>query len=172
MSDYICCPQCGNKDYQVTTETTTTTNTTGSGYSGGKGCLGYLMFGPLGLLCGSCGKSQSTTTTISKSFLICSKCGKKFRNPNELEEEIEKLKATSQLMLKIMLVLAAILAIIFFAIFAEADIGIAFLISLLLLSIFGLVGFASKKVNDSIISKKEDELQSLESAMRRFFVNE
>lgn len=84
MSNF-CCPHCGNPQLQVFNETNT--QTTGKGYSSGKGCLGYLLLGPLGLLCGSCGSGQKTTTT-NTTYWICPKCGNRFRAPDDIRKEI------------------------------------------------------------------------------------
>lgn len=86
MNYNLCCPQCGNHDLQAINETST--QTTGGGYSAGKGCLGYLIFGPLGLLCGGCGSGAKTTTT-NTTYWVCSKCGKKFKSPQDLRKEVE-----------------------------------------------------------------------------------
>ena len=105
----ICCPNCGSDQLQVISETSV--KTSGGGYSGGKGCLGFLLFGPLGLLCGSCGQSQHTTTT-NQTFFVCSKCGNKFRSPQELEKEKDTLKgaATFSIVLGIIVLVLFIIA--------------------------------------------------------------
>lgn len=162
MAQKFCCPQCGNKDLQVTTETNT--QTTGSNYSGGKGCLGFLLFGPLGLLCGSCGQGQTTTTT-NHTYWICPKCGKKFTNPDELRQKINSLQSS---VFAVMCIIGAIAAFLFFAIFAEADAGVAFMLGAFTFGIFALIGFLAKKMNDSQRSKLENELYELESSMNRF----
>ncbi len=66
------CPKCGSDTCQIITETTTT----GKDFSAGKGCCGYILLGPVGLLCGICGEGKQTN---SKSYWICSHCGRKFR---------------------------------------------------------------------------------------------
>ena len=95
MNSGLCCPDCGNRDLQVTTETRT--QTTGSDFSVGKGCLGYLLFGPLGILCGACGQGKQTTTT-NTTYWVCPKCGKKFRNPEDMRRELENQKKTIPIM--------------------------------------------------------------------------
>lgn len=83
----FCCPECGNENLQISTETNV--QTYGKSFSAGQGCLGYLIFGPLGILCGSCGQGQKTSTT-NTTYWACAKCGKKFRNPEELIKEADK----------------------------------------------------------------------------------
>lgn len=89
VASRLCCPNCGNPHLQITTETSTVT--TGSNYSAGKGCLGYLIFGPLGLLCGTCGQGQQTTST-NTTYCVCPSCGNKFRNPDEQQKAIASSK--------------------------------------------------------------------------------
>lgn len=90
MPQKLCCPQCGHEELQVVNESNV--HTTGKNYSAGKGCLGYLLLGPLGLLCGSCGQGQKTQTT-NTTYWVCPKCGKKFRNPEDIRATIPKNKA-------------------------------------------------------------------------------
>lgn len=94
----ICCPECGSRNLQYTTDTDFSTTVKTKGFSGSKGCLGYLMFGPLGILCGNCGSGKSTTTvnaTTSHGW-ICRSCGHKFRDKKEIEEEIAKEASTAR----------------------------------------------------------------------------
>lgn len=84
----IKCPRCGCKELQ-TVNITETVRVEGSRYSATNGCLGYLLFGPLGLLCGTCGCSVGKTgSDSSKLFWVCSHCGNKFRNLDDLRAEI------------------------------------------------------------------------------------
>lgn len=106
MENFFCCPHCGNRDIQATTETNTTTK--GSNFSAGKGCLGYLLFGPLGILCGLCGSHQQTVST-NTTYWHCSKCGKKFRNPDENIEDYEKQKNTFKITMIVTFIIAAII---------------------------------------------------------------
>lgn len=77
----FCCPDCGNLDLQVTTETETSTS--GKNFSATQGCLGYCLMGPLGILCGACGQKKRTHSK-NTTFFVCSKCGRKFQNPRDL----------------------------------------------------------------------------------------
>lgn len=93
------CPKCKSRNLQtlVTTDQSVNVTAKGGGYSGGKGCLGFLLFGPFGLLCGSCGQSQKTSTTVnntSRTFWVCQDCGEKFRHLQEWENEVEELRKT------------------------------------------------------------------------------
>ncbi len=158
----FCCPNCGHKDLQVINETSS--QTSGGGYSAGKGCLGYLLLGPLGLLCGSCGQSQTTTTT-NRTYWVCPKCGKKFRSPDELRQKIASLQSS---VLGIMCAIGGVLALILFCLFAEADIQIALFLGLFAFGIFALMGFLAQKANESASEKLETELRELEANMRKF----
>lgn len=81
------CPECGSEELQIVRDTNV--KTTGKNYSGGQGCLGFLMFGPLGLLCGNCGQGQKTQVQ-QKTHWVCSKCGHKFRDPEEWRNEVKE----------------------------------------------------------------------------------
>lgn len=85
MARRMRCPECGSEDLQIVRDTDV--KTTGKNYSGGQGCLGFLMFGPLGLLCGNCGQGQKTQV-LQKTYWVCSKCGHKFRDPEEWRKEV------------------------------------------------------------------------------------
>ncbi len=88
-SRFVKCPQCGCQELQVVSMTDNTVTAKGKGYSGSKGCLGYLLFGPCGLLCGDCGSSQNiTVNTTTKLFWVCSRCGHRFRNLEDLQSEL------------------------------------------------------------------------------------
>ena len=89
MEKHLRCPDCGGKELQISSETQI--NTKGKNYSAGQGCLGFLVFGPLGLLCGSCGKGQ-TVSSSNVSYWNCPKCGKKFMTFDCYENEINKLR--------------------------------------------------------------------------------
>lgn len=130
MESYFCCPHCGNKDVQATTETNTTT--TGSNFSAGKGCLGYLLFGPLGILCGSCGNNQQTVTTNTTHW-HCSNCGKKFRNPDEIIKENENLIRSSEITFGI---LGTIFTVVMLFVFRE-EIMLGLLFALVCCATFG-----------------------------------
>lgn len=92
VARHMRCPECENEQLQLLNDTTTTV--TGNNYSGGKGCLGYLMFGPLGLLCGSCGQGQKVQAK-TKKYWVCSKCGHRFRDPDEWRTEVKQLRTSS-----------------------------------------------------------------------------
>lgn len=156
MPEHICCPQCGNEELQITTETNT--QTTGKNYSGGQGCLGYLIFGPLGLLCGMCGQGQKTTTT-NTTYWICPKCGKKFRNPDELREVAENAEKASKI-LAVTAVISVILTIVSCA--AEYIIPTILLFTIAVFSIvYGFIGWRNTK-------NFKEELDEIESGMNRF----
>lgn len=160
MARNLCCPKCGSPDLQLNTETST--HTTGSNYSAGKGCLGYLIFGPLGLLCGSCGQGQTTTTT-SHTYWHCKKCGKRFKDPDELRREIA---SKQKPFLKIMCIIGAVFSLLFLFIFGGVDFGIALMIGLFAFGIFALSGFIAQKANDAACASLGAELYELEDSMR------
>lgn len=85
MSQRLLCPQCGNTEIQITTSTNL--QTTGKNYSAAKGCCGWIALGPIGLLCGTCGKGQQTTSTTTTAW-ACPKCGKIFRDPENIKVDI------------------------------------------------------------------------------------
>ena len=163
MLQNFCCPHCGNKDLLVTTETNTQTK--GSNYSGGKGCLGFLLFGPLGLLCGSCGKGKETTTT-NDTYFVCSKCGKRFKHPDELRKEISSLQSLTAQRVIPSMVLALIVSITIIVTLRSAKVAFAF--AAILISVSALASYLVKRMNDSARKKLEAELHELESSMNRF----
>lgn len=159
----FCCPSCGHKDLQVINETSS--QTSGGGYSAGKGCLGYLLLGPLGLLCGSCGQSQTTTTT-NRTYWVCPKCGKKFEHPDELRNKINSLESSP--IFAVMSAIGGVIALILFLIFEKMDIGLALFIGLFILGFFALIGFGVQKSFETESQKLENELRELEANMRKF----
>lgn len=157
MSTQFCCPRCGNADLQITTETNI--QTTGSNYSAGKGCLGYLLLGPLGLLCGSCGQSQQTTST-STNYWICPKCGKKFENPDDLRKKIEEMSHGIKAC-NIMIIISIIVGLILIYSYSRLLSTGVFILVLPLLCFFNLVFRIQRK-------QIENELQNIEEGMQRF----
>ena len=167
MERKLCCPRCGCKELQVTTETNT--QTTGSDYSAGQGCLGFLLFGPLGLLCGACGQGKTTNTT-QNTYWICPKCGKRFENPDDIEK---KINATQSPVFAALTVIGAAFAVLLFFLLLIATEGeIPLVVAGLLCTIpFGLCtlfGFLFKKANDAQYDKLVNELNELESSMKKF----
>ena len=162
MSDFRC-PHCGNKQIQVTTETNV--QTTGKNYSAGKGCLGFLMFGPLGLLCGSCGKGQQTTTS-NTTYWVCPNCGHKFRSPDDLRNEATSKKNTSIAMIVVGIIFAIGSFISMMAIpdAPQDAIGIMLLIPIIVFCIF-LIGFGVLK---SQANKLTEEANYEETQMNKF----
>ena len=155
----LCCPRCGNENLQVTTQVDVKTQ--GKNYSGGKGCLGFLMFGPLGLLCGSCGQKQTTSTT-NTDYFVCTKCGNKFRNPEDLRAEIEKMEKAPAVFIVLAIIFAVILLIL--SAFADEMSGFLIFMAVLVFVVFGISGLAIKHQ----VTAKRNELYYIESGMRRF----
>lgn len=159
MYNRLCCPQCGNEDLQAVTETNTLT--TGKNYSAGQGCLGFLLLGPLGLLCGSCGQHQKTTT-VNNTYWVCPKCGKKFRNPDDLRHQINENKKF--IPIAFILDIIATLCLIFIFIACEMDIPQALLIGFVVFAVlFCMIVFAKQ-----VIKKQEKELKEIEDGMKKF----
>lgn len=155
----LCCPKCGNKDLQVTTETDI--QTTGKNYSNAQGCLGYLMFGPLGMLCGSCGKGQKTTST-NTTYFVCPKCGEKFRRPDDIKSEIEEYKKR----LTIVRVFAVIFTIIMI-VYATSE--LKFITGLIIGIIAGLIVAGTAELTSYFVTNKlKSELEYIENGMKKF----
>lgn len=113
------CPVCGGHDLFPTSDTRFSTTTSGGGYSIGQGCCGYLLLGPIGLLCGGIGSRQTTTTkSSSEHYWNCRECGNRFRDPDDLKEEAQKLmkrKGNLIILSVFFCVLAVIMACVDFA---------------------------------------------------------
>ena len=153
------CPNCGSDKLQITTETNT--QTTGKNYSSGQGCLGYLMFGPLGLLCGSCGQKQKTTVTHT-NYWVCSHCGNKFRNPNDIKADISKYIKFSSLPLLLVLCL---FGAFFIGIGVWLEASPLILFGIIYIIVCTLVCIVRKAVT---IPKLKRELAEIEDGMNRF----
>ena len=149
MARRMRCPECGNEEMKLLRDTDVTTS--GKNYSGGQGCLGFLMFGPLGLLCGSCGQGQKTQVK-EKTYWVCSKCGHKFRDPDEWRAEVKQLRSSS--------IAAIVLGVLVFllTLFSGDIAG-----GLVCLVVFGLLGVMMLRRTD----KDMAELNRLEA-----FLNE
>lgn len=70
-NEEIKCPKCGASGCMPQYKQ----DVSGGGYGCCQGVLGSLILGPLGLLCGTCGKSVKTTNNL---VWICPKCGYEF----------------------------------------------------------------------------------------------
>ena len=167
MAKHFCCPKCGNKNLQSTTETVT--QTSGKNYSGTQGCLGLLLFGPMGLLCGLCGQGK-TTNTNTTNYWVCPNCGHKFRSPDDIRKD----KSNGSAFMGIMVGLGLCLGLLFFIFFAVSgalyDEGLIVIptISLCIIGGTAALGAALKKVFDSESEKAEMEAQKLEREMAKF----
>lgn len=155
----LVCPKCGSKNLQITTETDTQTH--GKNFSTGKGCLGYLMFGPLGILCGSCGQQQKTTVTNTQ-YWVCPDCGNKFRNPDDIREELNQYKKKYSLSF---LIFSLILSAILLTVGITVDMS-ALTVFASIVCIISIGGFISAK--KILIPQKEKELSDIEDGMKRF----
>lgn len=159
INEKICCPRCGSKHLQITTETNV--HTSGKNYSGAQGCLGALMFGPMGLLCGSCGRGQKTTVTNTR-YWVCFDCGNKFKNPNDIREQLEKTKKAISAPIFIIQLLLCIFFVVLGSII-ELEVfkwfGIVMGILSILLFIIG---------NAITVPKLQNELDEIENNMRKF----
>ena len=162
----LCCPHCGNKNIQVTTETNV--STTGKNYSGGKGCLGFLMFGPLGLLCGSCGGGQKTTST-STTYWVCPNCGHKFESPTDLREKASEKTYSLPLIFIIGIAFAIGIYFLVDAMAKENNVDTEFPISLLMSIIIGvLFCIICPLIIKSQANSLNREAENMEEQMRKF----
>ncbi len=159
----IVCPKCGSDRLQISTNTDI--HTTGKGFSSGKGCLGFLLFGPIGLLCGACGSKQKTTVT-NTSYWVCSNCGNKFPNFDDLRNEIayeKKMNIISMIVGYIVTIIALNLLI---SIFIRSNNGSnpVPLINI----IYTIIYIVGCIICGAGMSKKEKELKELEDSMNKF----
>ena len=160
----MCCPHCGNKNIQVTTETNV--STTGKNYSGGKGCLGFLMFGPLGLLCGSCGEGQKTTST-STTYWVCPNCGHKFESPNDLRNKSNEKRKTIPVMVIVGIIFAVAIYYLVDGVAKGEDLDFPVaLVMALFLGVF--MGLICPLVISSQANNMNKEADYLEEQMRKF----
>lgn len=159
VNNAFCCPKCGGRNLQITTETTE--RTTGKNFSAGKGCLGYLMFGPMGILCGSCGQQQKTNVTNTQ-FWVCPDCGNKFRNPDDIRQELNKYKTTFGMPLLIVSILLAVFMII---IGVVIDLSVFCVFGSVCVAIYILGYVCAHKI---LIPQKQKELSEILDGMNRF----
>lgn len=160
MANEICCPNCGNRELQVQTETNV--ESTGKDYSSAKGCLGYMAFGPLGLLCGNCGQNKKISTT-NTTYWTCPKCGKRFRTPDDIRKDIEENKKT--FMGQVIMVVIVIIVAVFALNVSIHDVFIAVVTGIIMLPLcIGVLYYISSSKNKKI----EAEAQQLEADMQRF----
>ena len=162
----LCCPKCGSKRIQATTETDV--RTTGKNYSVGQGCLGYLLLGPLGLLCGSCGSGQKTTTT-STTYWVCPNCGNKFQSPQDIRSEAQNKKSASVALIIIGIVFAIGTYFVMSSIpDAPSDVAPLFILfSAFIFLIFWIASAVAKSQAKSL----EESAESLELSMLDFQSN-
>lgn len=167
----ICCPECGSRDLQYSTETNYSTTVKTKGYSGGKGCLGYLLMGPFGLLCGSCGSGKSKTTVNSTTThaWICKNCGNKFRTKEDILAAIHVQNSRVKTGKIMGIVLAIIFApLVIYELYGILSGELTALIMLLATSIpfatCGILTYTSKNA----IPGLQEELAETERKMARF----
>lgn len=156
MYNKLCCPQCGNHELQVINETNV--QTTGKDFSAGKGCMGYLLFGPLGILCGSCGQGQKTTST-NATYWVCNKCGKKFRDLEEQRKEASSCNAGGVTFFILGIICALIML---FTLNGNSDSPL-FIFLLMMALMFIICGFVFIGKKSSILK----EIKALENAIAR-----
>lgn len=153
----IRCPECGSRNLQATTETDVKVSG-GKGFSGGNACLGWLLLGPFGLLCGNCGRTQASARTTNKSFWICGNCGHKFRNLDELEAELVKMRKSTPIIKWVSIGVGAFSALMGFAIFSIREIAGLGVLFLLMAALMIWIGLSSPKW----LQSKEDEFARLQ----------
>ena len=166
MSNGMCCPNCGNTNLQVVNEVNTSTS--GGGYSAGKGCLGYLIFGPLGLLCGACGSKQQTNTT-NTTYWVCSKCGHKFKSPQELRKELNSKKGTIPAFIVLGIIMTVLCFFLFFGVVLnEVDATDEMKVFCTIASLMpAVIFFIAAGVTSGSCNRKEGEIYALEQRMKK-----
>ena len=160
---HFCCPQCGNRNLQITTQTDVTT--TGKGYSAGKGCLGYFLLGPIGLLCGACGSGQKTTVKDTKRW-ACSNCGNNFEAPDDIKARAKELSAVNKIFIG--LLVFGLVTIVPLLVFVGSQGEEIPPVLLLMLIVLGLLMALVPIFNMSAVKKLKTEAYTLESSMQRF----
>lgn len=165
MNEYFCCPNCGGRNLQATTETKT--QTTGKNYSGTQGCLGFLLMGPLGLLCGLCGQGQKTVST-NTDFWVCPDCGDKFESFDSLRRKAKVSRTISNSIVIVMGILGIIMGFSLYLPLSEYD---GFLALCMLIFVEGIMigaGFLGKKVNGRAADEIERRITEQQEQMKKF----
>ena len=134
----LCCPRCGNKDLQVATE------------------MNGMVTGGLY----NSGKYGGMSVASNETYWVCLKCGNKFRNPDEIRENIKILKGFS----KFFTIFGMVCGFLMFIILTSIDISLGLAVGGCVIGLFLLlcIPFNTKA------SHSEKVLYGLENGMRKF----
>lgn len=146
----ICCPHCGEKSLQVTTDRDWNAAAVGGGVGTAVGGLGSGMI-------------NAASNLRQQTFFVYPKCGNRFKNPRELEADVKLFGRRSKI---ITVASSIVLALCVFLIVLGVSLGLMFLIVLgLLMSVI----IALRMVYaGSRASKPKKELSEIQQEMRRF----
>lgn len=135
----LCCPRCGNKDLQVTTE------------------LGGIVSGGVY----NSGKFGGISVASNDTYWICRNCGKKFKNPDGIREDVKAFKRFANVF-DVFGIVGGFVMFVLLLILGE--IIWAFVADVITLGIFLLIGIPFK----IWASRSEKSLYELEEGMGRF----
>ena len=121
------------------------------------------MFGPLGLLCGSCGQGQKTTTT-NTTYWLCPDCGHKFRRPEDIRKQLDDFKKRF-VAISIMGVLLVIMCIFLIAAGISLDIPACMWSGIIIGLFYIFIIVMTKCVT---IPNLQKELDEIEDGMKKF----
>ncbi|MCD7784669.1 MAG: hypothetical protein LUH18_03690 [Oscillospiraceae bacterium] len=140
MINEICCPNCGNRELQVQTETRV----------GGTRQTGVV---------------SSTSTT----YWCCSKCGRRFISPEDMRKKIAGLEKAFVALTVTFAIFAFLVFLILLAVTSGGG-AMAFIASFLaaFIFIFGLLELFTYPFTKHAAKRKKKELQQLEEDMARF----
>ena len=150
----ICCPRCGGKDLNIIGDR----DIGGSVVSG----MGVSAFAgtEAGVIAGASGLQQ-------KTYWICKKCGRKFRNPDELMAEVEAYQKRAK-GFKIVGIIMSVLLLVAAAGMLINGIGIMALFFLILDAPFILC----MRVSAYQVQSRKQELNEIMEGMQRMWQSE
>lgn len=159
------CPNCGSDNLQTVVKTNVETH--GKNYSASKGCCGALMLGPFGLLCGSCGQGQYTTTT-NTTVLACNNCGHEFKRREDLVKAVETTEKFKKLSIPVFGAFFLITSIMVIPIIQESS-EVGWLLVLMFLIISIVAGSISYCINKNACEKAKFKLKEYDDLQEKFY---
>lgn len=157
------CPKCGSENLQTVVKTNVQTQ--GKNYSASQGCCGALMLGPFGLLCGTCGQGQQTTTTNTSMF-ACNDCGHEFKKREDLVKAVETAEKAKNIMIPVAGIFCVILFIISACVIPDSDaLGLLFFVYLITFGVSASLGYYIYK---KAFENAEAELQEYDRQQEKF----
>lgn len=147
----ICCPRCGEKDLNIIGD-----RDIGGAVASGMG-VSVFAGTKAGVLAGASGLQQ-------KTYWICKKCGRKFRNPDELTAEIEAYQKRAK-GFKIVGIIMSVLMLVATAGMLINGIGIMALFFLILDAPFILC----MRVSAYQVQSRKQELNEIMEGMQRMW---